>query len=155
MTSRYLASRLRRALGDMTIAELSRRSNVSRSVISRILRARGYVNANRQDIANMATALGVTFEYLTDTHLSTLFVRAAPESDIARRCAALLRENDALRERRDGLLKWLGDEQLEIRRMGESYQIWADGEVIAEDPDLRKAVRLARGARGDLENVDS
>jgi transcriptional regulator with XRE-family HTH domain len=151
MRCRHLSSRLKRAMGTMSVAELSRRSNVGRGVIARILRARGWVEANQQDVANIATALGVTFEYLAERGRGTLFVQAPPESELVRRGSTLLLENEVIRQRRDTLLRWLGEQKMELRWRNEMWQVVADDEVVAESKDVRRAVRLARGATGDFD----
>lgn len=152
---RYLSSRLRRAMGAMSVAELSHRSNVGRAVISRILRTRGYVDANRSDVIALATATGVTYEYLADRAISS-YATPLTENEHQRRHAALLMDLERLRSRRARSdarptaanavhMQWANQQRLEFRwTIDQKCQVVHDHEfVLAEADSFPRALEMA------------
>jgi hypothetical protein len=141
----------------MTVAELVRRSAVSRSVINRVLTSTDqYVFIDQSAVRNLALALGVTYEYLGygRGHDHPVQGRSAPE---------LLMENSRLlamlgrRERRSEirptdtqregllLLTWADRQKLEVKWTTEGKcQILHDHEyVLAEADTIEGALNLA------------
>jgi transcriptional regulator with XRE-family HTH domain len=157
MRYRWLRARLNRAMGRMTIAELSRRSGISRSVISRVCNAEGqYVEISRTYVMALATALGVTYDYLAFGVGHDHPVQGRSQVELILENSRLLAILGRREERapvvrvspvpsRVPLLEWANRQKLEVKWTTEGKcQILHDHEyVLSEHDTLVGALELA------------
>jgi transcriptional regulator with XRE-family HTH domain len=157
MRYRWLRTRLNRAMGRMTIAELSRRSGISRSVISRVCNAREqYIEVQRAHVDAFARVLGVTYDYLAYGTGHDHPVRGRSQVELILENSRLLailgrREVRAPVVRvapvpsRVPLLEWANRQKLEVKWTTEGKcQILHDHEyVLAEADTIEAALNLA------------
>jgi transcriptional regulator with XRE-family HTH domain len=157
MRYRWLRARLNRAMGRMTIAELSRRSGISRSVISRVCNAREqYIEVQRAHVDAFARVLGVTYDYLAYGTGHDHPVRGRSQVELIlenSRLLAILGRRERRSEirptntQREGLLllAWADRQKLEVKWTTEGKcQILHDHEyVLSEHDTLVGALELA------------
>jgi transcriptional regulator with XRE-family HTH domain len=151
MRYRFLKGRLKRAMGNMTIAALARRSNVSRNIITRILDSTNqYVEVDRVYLERLALTLGVTYEFLAYGRVHEHLIEPYTQADYAMNRAFLLNRVQQLESRRaapspNRSLAWASEQKLEIRWTPEGKcQILQDREfVVSEADDIGTALVMA------------
>jgi transcriptional regulator with XRE-family HTH domain len=165
MIDRYFGSRVKRLYREKgwSMAAFSRRTDIGRSVLKRIMETRGYVDGITQaQVDQLARALNVTRDYLERGHTPGDLAIAPGALASATEISRLRAQLDRLRRRQPHVqetiaratdkmfLTYMDNERLEVRRRGGKVIVVQDGEYeIAEADTLKGALQIALDHQGD------